>query len=167
MQAFASEVIDGQTYLLRPMSPEAVLYHGSRLTALLAAPAIQSLGKQADSVKEVTPAMMFSSLSQLVGEAMKNIGHPDVQACLNAMFDCAAVDLSVNGVGGQLELKLGWKSHFMGKPGTLVRFLTFAMGAQFGDFFAAMQGSLADALKKRFASIVSSAPTQQAPSPST
>jgi len=167
MQAFASEVIDGQVYVLRPMSPEQVLLHGSRLTALLAAPAIQSLGKQSETVDKVSPAMMLGTLGNLVGEALKNIGHPDVQACINAMFDCAAVDLSVNGVGGQLELKLGWKSHFLGKPGTLVRFLTFAMGAQFGDFFGAMQGSLGDALKKRFASIVSSVPTPAATSPST
>jgi hypothetical protein len=163
--AFAEEVIDGLRYELRPMDPMKVLEHGSKLTAIVAAPALAQVNKLGgveagpDALGQVVG--VFASFA---GEALKHMAHPDVQSCIRELFNGATVDL---GGDKQLELAAAWKTHFLGKTGAMVKFLAWALGAQYGDFFGAMQTSLVDALKRRFASLASQASATAPQSPST
>lgn len=162
--AFATETIDGLVYSLRPLNPELVLMHGTKLTALVAGPAMQAAASGPVPDKSKGLMVVIQAFAQVVGEALKHMDHPDVRAAILIMFTEATVNL-----GGEKELELGaaWKAHFLGKPGTMVKFLRWALQAQYGDFFKAMPGSLMDALKERFESLASLAASQQAPSPST
>jgi hypothetical protein len=163
VEPFAQTQIDGVNYRLRPMNPELVLQHGSKLTALVAGPAVQqamskfSLPEQGKIADVVVPL-----LGQVLGEALKQLSHPDVQAALMACVATATIYHPEN--GAEAELSGAWKAHFIGKPGSLVRFLKWAATEQYGGFFSAMPDFLAGGLRERIASLASSAATTRAAS---
>lgn len=146
------------------MNPELVLMHGSKLTALIAGPAVQNaLSKFTVPAKGEEAGAVISVLGTVLGEALKHMDHPDVQAAFKAVIAEAVVVYPSAGDQPPKEVELGavWKSHFIGKAGSLVRFLKWACQAQYGDFFSAMPGLLAGGLKERFASLASSVATKR------
>ncbi len=105
---------------------------------------------------------LVTPLGNIVGEALKHLDHPDVQAAINAVFATACIVTDTAEGYRQTELAQTWKAHFLGKTGSMVRFLKWACQEQYGDFFVAMLGSPLEGLKERIASLVSSARTKQA-----
>jgi hypothetical protein len=129
---FATTDIDGIKYELRPMDPLLVLEHGSKLTAVLVAPALE---KAASAGKvEVSKAALLGLGVTVAGEAMKNLAHPDVQAAIRALFAYG----SANGV----ELGQAWKAHFLGKTKAMMTFIMWSMEVQFKDFFSGLTGQI-------------------------
>lgn len=158
----ARTTIDGQVYILRPMMPEQVLLHCSKLMALVGGPALKAA---ADTKAEKNGGFsgVVGVVGCIVGEAFKQMAHPEVKSVFDALFATAVV---VKGEA-ELELNVAWKTHFAGKPGAMVHFLKFALVAQFGDFFRAMQDSILGGLQEQLASLGLGEKSKAAGSPTT
>ena len=143
--AFAKKTIDGVEYEMRAMDPLLVLEHGSKLTSELAAPAIDKLSQSGKL--EATPQAMLIVGASLIGEMLKKMSAPSVQAAIQDLFPYASA-------GGR-ELDKTWKVHFMGKTKAMITFIAWGIEVQFGDFFVGLGEQIAGVLKERFASLAS------------
>ena len=144
--AFATKEIDGVTYQLMAMSPEKVIDHGN---ALLASVFGNAMAKAATSVGESEEALMMSVFSSV----LMNMAHPTLKAAIAEMWKDAFAD--------GLPLEKNWKTHFQGHTGRMVRFLIWALEAQFSDFFSSLVGVFKDAAARRKAQRAASATAKE------
>lgn len=125
MSTFVSKQIGSYTYAMRPLAPDKVLEHGYALMAQVIAPGIKDMG--------MASSASFASFAGLaVGGILARINSDVVKAALTDVMKTAVVVKNE----AEVELDKSWKVHFIGKPGELAEFLSWALMEQFRDFFA-------------------------------
>ena len=128
-QLLDEKQINGVVYAIRAMDPLDVLRDAGKIAAL-AGPALSSatsaLTSDEDSDEGVKPA-----LGQLLAGLFGQLGHPDVLAMTQNLFNCMTAD--------NAELKQAqWRAHFKGNIGTLLDVIVWAAGVQYGPFFSGL-----------------------------
>jgi hypothetical protein len=114
--AFADIEIDGVRYQLMAMRPEKVIDHGNALLGSMLAVPMSKAAVGDDAGYASALASMLGSLS-----------HPTVKAAIADLWKDAFAD--------GVPLEKTWNAHFLGHTGRLVKFVAWALEAQFSDFF--------------------------------
>jgi hypothetical protein len=125
----AEKEIDGERYALLPLPCDKVVEHGNAIIAGILAPALSNITNIESVDKFAVQAM---------GSVLMNLSHPTVKAFIADLWETGVVNDKPLGKGM-------WKNHFLGEPGKMVRFLTWAMEAQLSDFFSSLLGVLNEA----------------------
>ncbi len=139
--AFADKEIDGIRYSLYAMSPDKVIEHGNALLGTV--------------FSNIAGRAMGGDETAFLSAIVANLSSPVVKAAIADLWETALAN------GNPLG-KNAWKAHFLGKSGTMVRFIVWAMEAQFTDFFGSLIGVLKDAqvaMKAKAAQKAQSSPT--------
>lgn len=150
-QAFAETDIDGVHYSLFAMMPDKVMDHGNALISLFSTAALGKAALAGDGVA-IGGAVMAAVL--------QNMASPPVKAVIADLWKDALAD-------GKPLAGTAWKGHFTAKTGSMMRFIAWALEAQFADFFGSLTGVLRDVgerLKQSAARAQATAEAQTSPS---